>query len=434
MVVAPDGVGRKQRWVAAVCAGVLGGGLAVAQTSTPPQLSRQVPAAQVQQPVGTITGHVYCSDTQRPARFATVQVLSQDGPTAGTVDASNSFASRLPRALYRPVGTARTALDGSFVVNGVPAGDYYVVGMLNGYISPVAVARMTQTPISGAAFTHVEAEHSADVTVSLVRGAVVTGRVVYDDGAPVSGVAVRVRVVSSTSATAGGQMGGFTPLGGGNFGGDGGTAITDDRGVYRVVGVAPGSYNVAAMVETETSGRAQLGARGGGGFRGPGQILNVFAPNAMRRTDARVVEIRGGETVDGIDLQVALAGLKTLTGSVEAKADGHLLNGGNVTLADASDSSLTRNAPVDTDGTFRIEYLPPGNYTLTVRGEDRTVSAAASPGGDGGGRGRGPRTDVKRYQAATQAVVMGDHDVRVDTVQLDEVKAAATPGAATASQ
>ena len=144
-------------------------------------------------------------------------------------------------------------------------------------------------------------------------------------------------------------------------------------------------------------------------------MLTVFAPAAMRKTDARVLEIHGGETIDGVDVQVALSGLRAVQGSVESKADGHMLNGGTVSLADASDASLTRTAAIDTDGTFRVEYLPAGNYTLTVRGEDRSTSA----GGGGGRQSMGP---VTRYQSATEAVTIGDGDIRIDPVQLSEVQ------------
>ena len=181
-------------------------------------------------PGGTVTGHVYCADTQRPARFANVQLLRQADPPSG-----GQNTNRGP--MYQSVGNARTALDGTFAITSVPAGDYYVAATMTGYISPMAVARMTQNPISGVPSTHVEAGRTADVVISITRGAVVTGRVTYDDGSPVPGVTVRLRPVASTSVTAGGTMGGFGQLGGG-FGGDLGAAQTDDRGIFSPGGAA----------------------------------------------------------------------------------------------------------------------------------------------------------------------------------------------------
>jgi hypothetical protein len=184
-----------------------------------------------------------------------------------------------------------------------------------------------------------------------------------------------------------------------------GTAQTDDRGIYRLTGLAPGKYSLVATVQTETTGQGR--GTGRGGFRGAPPVLNVYAPGTMRKADAKIIEIGGGETLDGTDIRVALNGLHTLAGRVESKADGHMLNSGSVSLADASDSSTTRSSSVDPDGTFRVEYLPPGTYTVTVTGQDRPPDTGRN----------GPRGTTVRYDAATSSVTVGDGDVIMDAVQ-----------------
>ena len=364
-----------------------------AQTATP--AARPVVAT------GTVTGHVYCNDTQRPARFADVSVLRETA--AATAAGPAGAVSAAPN--YQEVGRGRTALDGSFVVTGVPAGDYYVMASETGYVSPLTVARMTGKAIARVPFTHVDAGRAgADVTVAMDRGAVVTGRVTYDDGSPVAGVPVRLRALSATDA--GGGRGGFPGFFGG---GDNGSAVTDDRGVYRASGIAPGKYVAVATVQTETTGgRGGYDRdRGRGGYTAP---ISVYAPATQHKTEARVVDIRGGETVQGADIAVALAGLHSVRGSVESKADAHLLNSGYVTLVDATDGSFSRTATVGSDGAFFVEYLPPGSYTLNVSGADRS------------GTGRDSET-TKRYVAGTATVVVGEHDVAVDPVMLAEAGA-----------
>lgn len=365
---------------------------AFAQTPAPAgvNLGQRAPAAS-----GTVTGHVYCTDTQRPARFADVEVLSEVQPAGG----SSTAASTAPS--YQPVARGRTALDGSFAVTGVQPGDYFVIATQTGYINPVSVSRTAQKPITGAPKVHVEANRSSDAMVSIDRGAVVGGRVIYDDGSPVAGVAVRLRPV--TGADVNGRFGnGF------GFGqGDTGTGITDDRGVFRVSGVAAGKYILVTTVQTETTGGGGFGGRGGGGGRGGfSPPISVYAPNTQHRTEARTFDIRGGETLDGADVVVALAGLHSVKGSVESKADAHLLNSGTVTLTDASDTSFSRTGIVSADGTFFLEYLPPGNYNLSVTGADRS------------GNGRRDDTTTVSYQSATTSLVLGDHDLAVDPVTL----------------
>ena len=366
----------------------------LAQTSAPPVQTMPrlgVPQAQTPQIGGTVTGHVYCGDTQRPARFADVELLQESTNT-----------SRGPS--YQNRGRGRTALDGSFTVTGVSTGDYYVAATMSGYISQQAVARMTQQPIARVPMVHIDAGRSADVVVTMDRGAVVSGRVTYDDGSAVPGVSVRLRPLT-TAATGGMGNGGGGQFGGGfggfiTFGSDMGIDETDDRGVYRLTGVAPGKYSLVVTVQTEVTGQA-----GRGGFRPP-PALNVYAPGTMRKADAQIVEIHGGETADGVDIRVALNGLHTVQGSVESKADGHMLNAGSVSLADATDSSTTRSTVIDPDGTFRMEYLPPGTYNVTVTGMDRSPDA-----------GRGNRAPTIRYTAASQTVTLGDSDLTMDPVQ-----------------
>ena len=354
-------------------------GLMVASGTLPAQqVQRYTPREGSQQAAGAVTGHVYCRDTQRPARFADVELLRQSTNDSGATS-------------YQGAGRARTALDGSFVINGVAPGEYYVAAQLTGYVSASAVARLTQKPIAGAPLARVDVNRSADVQVVLERGAVVTGRVTYDDGTPIPGVPVRLRTADSSASTAN-QRGGFGAFGAFSGSGDFGSGQTDDRGVFRASGIPPGRYVVSSIVQTETTGRVFSGGRGGD-FRGGGfpTFLSVYAPATMHKPSAHVVEIRGSETIDGIDIQVALAGLHVLQGSVLAKSDSHPVNSGLVALTDTADASFSRTSIIEPDGTFRLEYLPAGNYSLRVQGQDRTISQDRNQRGG----------DRKQYEPAT---------------------------------
>ncbi len=369
---------------------------------------RVAPAVSVEtlaQPGGTVTGHVYCGDTQRPARFASVELLREDDPAGAGPAGSRGGLS------YQSVANARTGLDGSFRISGVPAGDYFVAGTMTGYVSAAQVARVTRREISGVPKTHVEANGSSDVVVSMERGAVVSGRVTFDDGSPLAGAQVSLRSIANPDTLVQGR-------GISGFGRNLGFAQSDDRGYFRVAGVPPGIYNLVANVQTEVDGRGQADRSG---FRGSPATLTVFAPTGMRRADARTVEVHGGETIDGVDILVALNGLRTLRGTAQSKADGHALNAGMVFLNDTADSSITRVSSIDSEGAFRLEYLPAGTYSLTVQGEDRPTDGSARPGRGGGSGG-----NQTRYERATVAVTVGDHDVTVDAVQLDEVKSSAS--------
>jgi hypothetical protein len=74
---------------------------------------------------GTVTGHVTFAETRQPARL--VEVTLARRPAADEVKADGS--DDLPeKASPRVVAiSGRSGLDGSFVISGVPVGEYYAI-------------------------------------------------------------------------------------------------------------------------------------------------------------------------------------------------------------------------------------------------------------------------------------------------------------------
>jgi hypothetical protein len=70
---------------------------------------------------GTVTGHVYCADTNAPARMATVQLepvkVAEERGTNHPYPNSGSVIG----------GVVQTGFDGSFTLANIPPGSYYVV-------------------------------------------------------------------------------------------------------------------------------------------------------------------------------------------------------------------------------------------------------------------------------------------------------------------
>src|ERR1700761_8412498 len=78
-------------------------------------------------PTGAITGHIYCGDTNAPARMASVQLDPIKGP-------KRSGASRISGDVPAG-GVAQTGFDGSFTLSRVSPGSYYVITSKPGYLS-----------------------------------------------------------------------------------------------------------------------------------------------------------------------------------------------------------------------------------------------------------------------------------------------------------
>lgn len=146
---------------------------------------------------GTVRGRVICQDTQQPARLAHVvlqPLVDLKSPVLNSKDGE-----------YRTEGVFHlqtVGLDGSFVIQAVPPGLYYVIAERDGYVSPLTIftrddlnhpdeAMMRKisrymTPISVAAGRMTQAQ------VNLVRGATIAGSVHFEDGAPAAGVSMAV--------------------------------------------------------------------------------------------------------------------------------------------------------------------------------------------------------------------------------------------------
>src|SRR5580698_7084631 len=134
--------------------------------------------------VGTVSGTVYCTDTNLPARKAQVEV--DPWPSASS---------------DHPEGTVRsgfTDLDGRFSLNNVPAGEYAISVGLAGYLqfgpnlldSPVVKNSREARKEAMSRLTKVVVVPGQTTTIALQaeRGTEIVGSVQYDDGSPAIGL------------------------------------------------------------------------------------------------------------------------------------------------------------------------------------------------------------------------------------------------------
>src|SRR5437868_2430763 len=77
--------------------------------------------------LGSVAGHVFCSDTRGPARFARVTIETVEDFKASAAPAHRSSSVAVD-----------TKLDGSFVFANVEPGNYYILAEMPGYLSPLA--------------------------------------------------------------------------------------------------------------------------------------------------------------------------------------------------------------------------------------------------------------------------------------------------------
>ncbi len=202
------------------------------------------------------------------------------------------------------------------------------------------------------------------VTIRMIRGGVITGRVTNADGEPV----IAVHVAALRTRETGTVKSGYT----------------DDQGVYRLFGLAPGSYTVVA------NGAAQNRLTRDSAYDGEGQ---TFHPSATTRDEATEVQLASGAELAGIDIRYRGGRGYTISGKVTGSPAQLRSTLVSVALENLATGANVKTLSLGGNEPFAFEQIPDGDYRLVaeLRGDDETPTFA-SPfrdvklrGGDAGG-------------------------------------------------
>jgi len=311
---------------------------------------------------GTVTGLVICTDTGKPARFATVMLLraydpktAGEGPDKDSVDLDEN-------------GT--TGLDGKFKIEAVPPGDYYAFATLDGYVDPTLAVDENRLG-AGASEREklideiaqwkdhlvkltVTAQHVSDIDVSIDRGAAIEGTMTYDDSSPAIGIryAVKRKTAQDHWIKIGSNGGDDWPS----------DAKSDGRGRYSIPGLPEGEYKVCALLPVKDENASPEFCFGGG----------------FRIDKAETVKVSAGETHDGVDIMLPLDGLFTVAGNITAGTDTHAPTQATVHLLYADDRQEARQTAMQKDGSFSFDYVPTGSYILEITNAQDVVANTPS--------------------------------------------------------
>jgi hypothetical protein len=271
---------------------------------------------------GTISGRIVSEDGQ-PVDGATIQLSGGSTSKTATADA-----------------------DGNFSITDLTPTVYRIFANSPGYVTPLefgglpAIARIGES-----------------INLTLVKGGVITGRVTDSNSEPV--VAVNISAIRVRDSEGNAVQNRQNPR----------QRQTDDRGVYRLYGLAAGSY---VVVVNPTSGDT---------YRATGydQETPTYYPSSSR-DGASEVTVQLGAEASGIDIRYRNVRGHAISGSIDGAVSNDI--GFQVELQAAGGGGIVGYGYAQPTGDVRSFYfdgLPDGDYDLIAQGSNQEESFISTP-------------------------------------------------------
>ncbi len=238
----------------------------------------------------------------------------------------------------------RTDGDGRYRVTGLAEGTYVIRALSKAYV-------LSKSPFgfdASRSVTLEDGESRDDVDIALARGGVITGRVIDAEGRPVIATDVRLFSVGEKGMPKREVDYNIWEM-----------FQTDDRGRYRIYGLAAGRYIISAGGEW-ASGLVRR------------KSSETFYPDATDQSQAKIIEVKEGAEVTDIDIRLGVGkDTYAAAGRVVDAETGQPLPRVSVLCNEAPDenSAGTRHgipATTDDEGRFRCANLAPGPYQLSL--------------------------------------------------------------------
>src|SRR5687768_3095788 len=281
----------------------------------------------------SIQGRVTAADTGAPIRRAEVRAISDRG------------TSRL----------VTTDGDGRFELRNLPAGEYRLTASKSGFV-PLTYGQ--RRPFEAAELIVLEQDQKVTATLALPRAGAIAGRILDNSGEPLEQTrvqALRVRMVEGRRR--------LQPAGA--------VDLTDDTGAFRLYGLAPGNYYVAATPREPTEPLSRPDSTGWS-FR---STLTNYYPGTVSLGEAQPITVGvGGDARADMQLGptrgVLVAGIVldskgAPAGDAQISLQSEVVSMG-VSAVLSGPPPLMVSAHAAQDGTFALPDVPPGAYVLQV--------------------------------------------------------------------
>jgi hypothetical protein len=294
---------------------------------------------------GRIRGRVLASDGAGPIRRAQVRISgSEVAPKAALTDA-----------------------EGRFEFRDLPAGRFTLQATKSGFVS--IQYGQTRPFESGKPIELADKQSIGNADIGMPRGSVISGRVVDEYGDPVPDVSVTAMRQS--------WQGGRRRL----VPSPGRIAQTNDLGQFRIYGLPPGEYYVSASLRSGGMEILDMQVMASGAFAttttgGPtaseprSGYASTYYPGTANVGEAQRISLAPGQESSSADFALVPVRLARVSGIV-ISSDGKPLEGASISAVAAnrelSGMLMQQNARSGKDGSFTLNGVSPGEYTLQAR-------------------------------------------------------------------
>lgn len=294
---------------------------------------------------------------------------AEQGSVAGSVlSAVSGQPLRRAQVLLRPMEAGNSALaqttgeDGKFSFPKVAPGRYSINVQRDGYL-PLSAGRIGLYKMPPVFYVQPgQAIRSFDFRMT--PWGLLAGKVKFDDAEPAVNVAVQLYREFYLRGRHGWVIAASTR--------------TNDRGEYRVHGLEPGSYYVAAVYQSPPlPPNAEEQRRTDAAGRPVAELSYAvtFFPEVQKLADAVAVRLAAGQEVGGIDIFLTLVHTVRIHGRVTSALSGKVVASPSITLRwNDAENTGSVTAPVDVtfdkDQNFEIKGVTPGPYLIVTTGAD----------------------------------------------------------------
>ena len=303
------------------------GALATAQTSTS-TYTYATSTGPTATGDSTVRGRAIYDDNEKPVRRAPVSLIS-----------NRNEISR----------TTVTDINGEFTFKKVVAGEYRVVVQFPGYTNGFGFdfEGLPATTLS------VDGTSSQDVKLRAIRGAAITGKIMYPDGEPAVGAQVNVFVKLGKHW----QHAQLVAHG----------TETDDRGIFRIYPLRAGEYVLSVIEQSMV-----IEERDGGMMQTVGNmsVTPYYYADASTFKNAKVILVEAGRETSNINFTLAERATYEVSGTLTSNEKP--VSGAYLRLQTAEDriSGPTLDRPYglstrsDKDGHWSFTSVPDGQYEV----------------------------------------------------------------------